>query len=197
MVTKFVRKQYTPLLIDLAVMVRKKDIVNHLHEYGIVCSYDELKKLRSSAVYHGSKGITQSVLLHHSKGFIQAVADNFDCNISSMNGLKQTHSLAMMMLQAGDENGEEQCQIDRLTSAEIKDNELPDVNFVQYKGPKKPEMPKNEALQSVPALSIIAKGVLSAHISSEFDFQFLKSVIMIPGVPEYSGFNTKKARESG
>ena len=32
---------------------------------------------------------------HHSNGLVQAVADNFDCNISSMNGLKQTHSLAI------------------------------------------------------------------------------------------------------
>ena len=41
MVTKFSRKKCIPLLIDLAVMIRKKKIVEHLCEYGIVCSYDE------------------------------------------------------------------------------------------------------------------------------------------------------------
>ena len=30
MVSKFVRKKYTPLLIDLAFMIRKKEIVKHL-----------------------------------------------------------------------------------------------------------------------------------------------------------------------
>ena len=35
-VTKFLRKKYTPLLIDLAVMISKKEIVEHLCEYAVV-----------------------------------------------------------------------------------------------------------------------------------------------------------------
>ena len=78
-----------------------------------------------------------------------------------MNGLKQTHSLAIMMLQTGYENCEEQYKIKRLTTAELKDKDLPDINFVQYKGSKKKAMPKKEALQSVLPLSIISKAVIS------------------------------------
>ena len=33
----------------------------------------------------------------HTNGLVQVVADNFDVNISSKNGLKRTHSLAMVM----------------------------------------------------------------------------------------------------
>ena len=58
-------------------------------------------------------------------------------------------------------------------------------------------MPKKEALRSVLPLSIIAKAVISSIISSEFDFEFLKRIFMIPNEPEYSGFNIKKARERG
>ena len=130
MVTKFVRKRYTPLLIDLSVMIRKKEIVEHLCEYGFACSYDELKRFRSSVACNASERINQNILKLHTKGLVQTVADNFGCNISSTNGLKQTHSLAMMMLQTGDEKCEEWYKIKRLTTAELKDKDLTDINFV-------------------------------------------------------------------
>ena len=112
-----------------------------------------------------------------------------------MNGLKQTHSLAMMMLQTGDENCEEQYKIKRLTTAELKDKDLPVINFVQYKGSKKPAMPKKEALRSVLPLLIIAKAVISSNISSEFDFEFLKRKL---NEPEYSGHKkSSRKRKDG
>ena len=76
---------------------------------------------------------------------MQVVSDNFDCNISSMNDLKQTHSLAMMMLQTEDENCEEQYKIKRITTAELKDKDLLDINFVQCQGSKNPAMPKKRS----------------------------------------------------
>ena len=161
-------------------------------------SYDELKKFRSSVACNASERINQNILKPHTEGLVQAVADNFDCNISSMNSLKQTQPFAMMtMIQTGDENYEEQYKIKLLTTAELTDKDFPDINFVQYKGSKKPAMPKKEALRSVLSLSMIAKAVISSNISSEFDFEFLKRIVMIPNEPEYSGFNTKKARERG
>ena len=48
MVTKFVRKKYTPLLIDLTVLIKKKETVAHACDCGVACSYDELKRFRSS-----------------------------------------------------------------------------------------------------------------------------------------------------
>ena len=122
---------------------------------------------------------------------MQVVSDNFDCNISSMNDLKQTHSLAMMMLQTEDENCEEQYKIKRITAAELKDKDLLDINFVQCKGSKNPAMPK-KGLRSVLSLSIIAEAVIFSNMSSEFDFEFLKMILMIPNKPEYLGFNEKK-----
>ena len=153
-----------------------------------------MKRFRSSVACDASERISQNILKPHTEGLVQAVADNFDCIISSMNGLKQTHSLVMMMLQTGDENCEEQHKIKRLTTAELKNKDLPDINFVQYKGSKKPVMPKKkEALQSVLPLSIIGKAVISSNIISEFDFGFLKRIVMMLNEPEHSGFNTKKS----
>ena len=146
MFTKFLSKKYTPLLIDLVVMIRKKEIVEYLCEYGFVCSYDELKRFRSSVACDAGERINQNILNPDTECLVQAIADNFDCNISSMNGLKKTRSLAMMMLQTGDENCEEQYQIKCLTTAELKDKDLPDINFVQYKGSKKPVLPRKKKL---------------------------------------------------
>lgn len=39
MITSRVSKQYTDLLVSLAVMVRKKQSLQHLHNYGVLCSY--------------------------------------------------------------------------------------------------------------------------------------------------------------
>ena len=92
MITKVVGKKYPSLLVDLAVLVNKKETVEHLHEYGVVCSYDELKRFRSSSAFHASS-MTGNSMRHHIEGLVQSVMENFDVNISSMNGLHQTHSL--------------------------------------------------------------------------------------------------------
>ena len=184
MITKSARKKYIPLLTDLAVMARKKEIVEHLSEYGIASSYEKLKRFRYSVACDPSERINQNILKLHNQDLVQTVKDN---------SLKEMHSLAMMMLLTGDEKCEEQHKINCLATVELKDKDLPDISFVQYKGFKKPAMTKKEALRSVLPLSIIAKAVIFSIINSEFGFEFLKRVLMIPRKPEYSGFNTEKA----
>ena len=84
-------------------------------------------------------------MLHIAEGLVQTVADNFDCKISSMSGLKQTHSLVMMMMmQTWKKNCEEQFKIKCLATAELKNKDLLDINFFQYKGSWKPTMPKKK-----------------------------------------------------
>ena len=73
-------------------MIRKKEIFEHLYEYGVACSYDELKRFRSSVACGASERVNKKILKLHTKDLVQAVADNFDYNISFMNGLKQTHT---------------------------------------------------------------------------------------------------------
>ena len=81
-----------------------------LSQFGVVSSYDELVRFRASAAFRASRGNDQTniqSLRHYSTGLVQAVADNCDCNISSMNGPKQTHSMALMMLQSGEGDTDE------------------------------------------------------------------------------------------
>ena len=98
----------------------------------MVCSYDELVHFRTSAATWRAKKQSHGILSHHSNGLVKAVADNFDCTISSMNGLQQTHSLAIMMLQSACKPEIVGEIIPRLKKTELKDAYLPDIESVQY-----------------------------------------------------------------
>ena len=108
---------------------------------------------------------------HHSNGLVQAVADNFDCNISSMNGLKQTHSPAIMLLQQEQSASESTIQtetIPRMKKTELKDVHVPDIlNQFNTLGPKKPDMPMKECIQKVPPLKVLAMAGTAIKVASE------------------------------
>ena len=48
-ITSIVPKKTTTLPIDLAIQVQKKELVDYLYDYRVVCLYDELKQFRASA----------------------------------------------------------------------------------------------------------------------------------------------------
>ena len=135
LVTSIVANRYTNLQIGLAVLVERKAIVDHLYDYCITCSYDELRFRTSAAVWTANRR-TYDIICHHKQGLVQVTADNFDCNISSMNGKKQTHALAMILVQPDSNEGERDfdraaMEIPRLQKHQVKDADLPDVPFVQ------------------------------------------------------------------
>ena len=104
MITSLAQNKFTDLLLDLGVMVKDKATVQHLADYCVVASYDELIRFRTCAAAQANEEKSNGVLRHCSTGLVQAVSDNFDCNISSVNGQKQTHSLALIMVQSGTED---------------------------------------------------------------------------------------------
>ena len=48
----------TSLLIDLALLVREKKLIEHLYHYKVVCSCDEVKRFKASAAVENTKNIT-------------------------------------------------------------------------------------------------------------------------------------------
>ena len=99
--------------------MKKKSIVQHLYDYGIVCSYDK-HVLQHKQIKKNQMVFTS--LLNWS--CMQAVSDNFDCNVSSVNGQKQKHSLALVMLQnekgdTGGSNGETIPPLEKGCAAEL------------------------------------------------------------------------------
>ena len=85
-------------------MYRKKEIAEHLYEYEVACSYEELKRFRSSVPCNVSEKVNQNILKPHTYGLVQAVSNNFDYNILFMDGI--THFRVLLMLETGGENCE-------------------------------------------------------------------------------------------
>ena len=201
LVTSSVANRYTSLQVALAILVERSALIDHLYDYGITCSYNELLRFRTSAALWTVNRRTYDIIAHYLRGLVQCVADNFDCAISSMNGKKQTHSLAMIITQPDDNKNDEFCraamEIPRLKKQEIKDVELPDTPHVEYTGPKKTLIPKKRTIQHVSSLKVLASAAAARSLANQNDIQFFKDIATDTTNPEYSGYNTKNARETG
>ena len=96
-----------------------------------------------------------------------------------MNGRKETHSMALVMVQSAeaDIDDSDGCDIPRLKREEMKNIDYQEVPLVEYQGPKKPNMPVQASLQNVQPLKVLAMGAASAKIAKEVDFEFFKDII--------------------
>ena len=138
-VTSVYSRRATNLLIDLGLLVREKKVIESLYDFGVVCSYDEIKRFKASAALEGDSQKSESLLQDHSVGGLtQAVADNFDAIISSQNGKKQTHALALLLTQPRkkEDKSHENETFKRIKKSDIKDSEIKDVKTHIYMGPK-------------------------------------------------------------
>ena len=95
-VTSVVSKKPGALLINLGIIVGDKKLIEHLYDYGVVFSFEEVKRFKSSVTLENYKN-AKCVIRSYVDGLVQAVADNFDTDIASQNGKMQTHSLALLM----------------------------------------------------------------------------------------------------
>ncbi len=98
-ISSVVTDRPTTLQISLGVLLRDKRVLDQTYQYRITCSYDEMLRFKSSAAVDAAKKPNVRGLIQPGGPLIQAVADNFDANISSQNGLKSTHALALLLTQ--------------------------------------------------------------------------------------------------
>ncbi|KAL8610600.1 hypothetical protein ACOMHN_006319 [Nucella lapillus] len=128
---------------------------------------------------------------------------NFDTQISSQNGHKSTHGLAMILTQANYQKPQLLSQdhdtprIKRLSKTETKADNLMlgEVKVHRYMGAKKPPMPEEFCQRVVPSLAFLANQQISLNRAATEDLAFFKHVLK--SEPEYSGFNTQRARSAG
>ena len=85
------------LQVSLGAIVNRKEMIEYLHDYGIVAPYDKVRRLKMSAAAIANSP-WRSVDLEASHGLIQGVSDNFDALILSQNGLVQTHFMATILI---------------------------------------------------------------------------------------------------
>ena len=197
-ISSIVTKQWTNLQIAMSNMVRKKHLIEELHHYGITSTYDEYRLFRVSVACAVQKRQAK-FSLHNSKKLIQAVGDNFDAKLSTPNGLKQTHSMALILTQEStpEDIVNSSNTVKRLSKNEMQKFQPVDLDIVRYKGPAKPEMPVHAAKYNIASLAILCRQVLSFARANEADFSFLSNAIEDNECPEYNGFNTAIARKTG
>ena len=90
-ITNAVTDRPTPLHVGLGITLGKKSLVQQFHDPGICCSYDEVLRYKASASASvAASSETQLTGIQSSDiGLVQAIADNFDANITSPNGISQ------------------------------------------------------------------------------------------------------------
>ena len=196
MVTAAINKRPTPLLVDLDVKIRQRDLIETLYDFGVTCSYDEYLRFIASAASSAATDKGLRGISDHSSGLIQVIADNFDTDISSQNRLQSTHSLAVLTTQKNKSTPDDSDPVQtirRLREEEMKTEVEADVPIVHFQGPKKPAMPQMNAKRVVPPLRVLAQQRILVQRANQLDFKFLECVINDPKVPEC--FNTKMSRE--
>lgn len=98
-VTSVVTNTPTSLQIALGILMREKLLLEETYQFQITCSYDEVLRFKSSSAAHAVKLANAQGIPQSNGSLIQAIADNYDCNIASQNGLKSTHGLALLLTQ--------------------------------------------------------------------------------------------------
>ena len=190
----------TPLQIALGIALSRKTLIEDFCDLGVACTYDEVRLFKGSAA--AATSIDPSPIGSADDGLIQAIADNFDAEVASPNGLTSTHSLALLITQSqhSQQDMSDTEEIPRLKKSqlnEIKSAINSGVSTSVYIGPKKPPLPAKMTERGVLPLKVLAKQVSSAERAKILDFSFLKEVTSHGSCPEFGGFNMKHARSEG
>lgn len=105
------------------------------------------------------------------------IGDNFDQDIASQNGKKQTHSMALLLTQPQlgmPQKDQEETKIPRLKKSEMK-KEIPyELEIARYTGPKKQDPPKGSMDVKVLSLLTLVRMAIAVNRARETDFCFLK-----------------------
>lgn len=169
MVTGILTHKPTSLQIALGVQTRERSKIDSLHDFGVTCTYDEVKRFKASAAMAAAQDVNKKsrAINDSTVGLIQAVADNFDANISSQNCLRSTHALALLLTQdqkTVDTPKRSRETIERVKKEDMKPPVTSNIPVQHFQGPKKPEMPANKALRSVLPLKMLAEQVITSTL---------------------------------
>ena len=94
-ITTAVTSYPSMLQIALGLLAREKKI-QRLHAFGASASCNEIRRYKISAATTTN---FLEVKLNSNQELIQGVCDNYDTNVTLLNGLKTTHSLAAIITQ--------------------------------------------------------------------------------------------------
>ena len=176
-ITSVLTNRPTTLQITLGTILREKSLIEQFSEFGVTCSYDEVLRFKKSVAHAASRERHLQGLMDSKVGLVQTVADNFDANIASPNGLKSTHSLALLQTQLQEYTEDNQVSdnptIRRLRKEELKEEPTLPVDIQHYNGPWKPAMSEACTLCHILSLRILAAKVITMNRAQVADYMFL------------------------
>ena len=172
-------------------------MIGHVYGHWVTNSYDEVKTFRISAAFWAD----QSLLLKFKSkgGLIQGISHNFDANLYTQNGLRQTHALASIICQPSspDDDKMKREDIPRLQKQQLSKVQLSDMEIKTFAGEKKPKMPASLAKFGVSPHKVLCYWIAIQKWANEEDFLFLKYRVIVSSTQEFSGYNTRTTRETG
>ena len=189
-----VRNVFTDFQVALSVLLRKRKFVDFLSAFGVCSSYSELLRFRDSAAVAASKNQIKACNITAVEGLVQIIIDNFDLLLSTINNIKQTHALAMIVTQHSS------TPLDRTLSESIpkishqsrSNLDLPEFEVTEYKGQQNVTPLKLSV--TVPPLKRLVRLYLEVLNSQKKDFEFFEQAASSPHPIEYSGYNTVESR---
>ena len=198
-ISSVVTNQATDLQIGLGVLMRgSKELISHMYDYRVTCSYAEILRYKKSVVVAAVSGGTDQRLSNVNSSFVQVVCDNFDAQISSPNGKATTHSLAMIFMHPSTKDvTTSEDRIPRLSKSDMHKplhDEEDESYYRVYDGPKKPRMP---CVSMSNRTDTDERQRISHERAKEHDFAFFKDVILSDDCPEHNGYNTRLCRQQG
>jgi len=183
-----------------------KEAVALLHEYGFSVTYDEVMRFRTSvAKYSANQSVIQGL---NPDGLpVNSWFDNYDLNIFTPNGKRETHAMAIefMQQQQVDLNKaqpdlEPKPVVERLTKAETSSVKLGELSAIpiHYSHGKEQPTPPDIRIHEGLSLADVQRVNASVRSALEADLTWLTEVIIGSGsdeAVEWSGYMVKSARE--
>ena len=196
------------LAVKLHHRFGSKEIVSLLHDYGFTAPYWEVLRFKDSAALYLCKQeeTVYGSSLRQGGSPISAWFDNYDLQVWTPNGRRETHSMAIEFTQPSDDRQDSQNHQKNLTFPRLKHREarelalgeLSSVAMEYYQGGKCPLPPfgaKDVGLELPYIRTNLDESIANAL---ESDVAWLRSVIANDSLePEWSGYMTKLARQSG
>ena len=146
--------------------------IEQMYGFRVTCSYSEARWYKASAAAAAVKFSKVKEIVKELPGLVQVVSDNFDATISSQNGPRSTHSLAVLLTMPDThDTTADYGTIKRVTTDEMKQavTVVDDVPVQRFNGLKKPQMPPEEATRT---RACISTSHHTALMSSCFGFWF-------------------------
>ena len=123
-------------------------------------------------------------------GLIQGISSKFDTQLCTQNHLQQTYALASIIGQPSrDDDKMKREDVQRLKKQQLYKIQLSDIEIKTFADEKKPKMPALLGKSGAFPFKVLCHKIIIQRRASQENFLFLKSSVINPSTPDFSGYN--------